>query len=295
MYDRLYEYVIELRILYEYQFGFQKKKSTYMAIICLLDKLIKALEKGEFGIGVFIDFRKAFDTVDHQILLDKLHHYGIRGTALTWFTNYLCNRKQFVEFENTKSSLLSVKCGVPQGSILGPLLFLIYINDLAHVSPKLFAILFADDSNFFCTGPNLNELVTTVNHELKNIVHWLNANRMSLNVEKTHYIVFSNRGKTTNLDTNVQIAGSVIEKVNFTKFLGIIIDKNLTWKFHVDHVCSKISKNIGIILRCRKIFDQNTLVTLYNSFIEPYIQYGIHIWGSTYASYLKKSMFYKSE
>ena len=239
MYDRLYEYVIELRILYEYQFGFQKKKSTYMAIICLLDMLIKALEKGEFGIGVFIDFRKAFDTVDHQILLDKLHHYGIRGTALTWFTNYLCNRKQFVEFENTKSSLLSVKCGVPQGSILGPLLFLIYINDLAHVSPKLFAILFADDSNFFCTGPNLNELVTTVNHELKNIVHWLNANRMSLNVEKTHYIVFSNRGKTTNLDTNVQIAGSVIEKVNFTKFLGIIIDKNFTWKFHVDHVCSK--------------------------------------------------------
>ena len=118
--------------------------------------------------------------------------------------------------------------------------FKIYINDLAHVSPKLFAILFADDSNFFCTGPNLNELVTTVNHELKNIVHWLNANRMSLNVEKTHYIVFSNRGKTTNLDTNVQIAGSVIEKVNFTKFLGIIIDKNLTWKFHVDHVCSKI-------------------------------------------------------
>ena len=152
MYDRLYQYLIKFELLYDYQFGFQKGKSTYMAIICLLDELVSAIEKGEIGIGIFIDFRKAFDTVDHNILLEKLDHYGIRGPALDWLQSYLCNRQQFVEYDGTCSATKQLKCGVPQGSNLGPLLFLIYINDLAHISPKLFAILFADDSNFFCTG-----------------------------------------------------------------------------------------------------------------------------------------------
>ena len=128
MYDRLYQFLIKFNLLYANQFAFQKRKSTYMAIIFLLEKLISALEKGEIGIGIFIDFRKAFDTVDHTILLEKLNHYGIRGSAYDWLHSYLCNRQQFVEYEGTSSSIKHLKCGVPQGSNLGPLLFLLYTS-----------------------------------------------------------------------------------------------------------------------------------------------------------------------
>ena len=288
MYDRLYDYLVKFSILYTYQFGFQKNKSTHLAIICLLDKLVSALEKGEVGIGIFIDFRKAFDTVDHTILLEKLYFYGIRGIAYKWLSNYLSNRTQFVEYYHVKSALLRVQRAVPQGSNLGPLLFLMYINDLAFVSPKLFAVLFADDSNFFCTGKNIHDLIDIVNNELVNIVDWLNANKMSLNIEKTHYIIFCNRGKVIGEVGDVLINGCKISKVYNTKFLGMIIDGNLMWKYHIDYICNKISKTIGIILKARKIFSHETLNMLYYCFIYPYVNYCVHIWGSTYISYLTK-------
>ena len=288
MYDRLYNFLIKKKKLYLYQFAFQKFKSTNMALICLQEKLISKLEKGEIGIGIFIDFRKAFDTVDHAILLEKLDHIGIRGQAYNWFKSYLNNRQQFVEFEGTSSFVKYVKCGVPQGSNLGPLLFLFYINDLASVSEELFAILFADDSNFFCTGKDINTLVNTVNSELKLIVSWLNANKMSLNVDKTHFMIFKLRAKKISRQNNIVINGCTISEVESKKFLCAIIDSHLTWKLHIDHISSKVAKNIGIIIKARRIFDKDTLHTLYHSFIFPYFNYCIHLWGSTYHSYISK-------
>ena len=275
MYDRLYQYLVKFKLLYDFQFGFQKYKSTYMAIICLVDRLVSALEKGEIGIGIFIDFRKAFDTVDHAILLEKLNYYGIRGSALDWLQSYLCNRQQFVEFEGYSSNMQYLQCGVPQGSNLGPLLFLLYINDLAYVSPNLFAILFADDSNFFCTGKDIDDLVDAVNHELKAIVSWLNANKMSLNVDKTHFMIFKSHSKKVTREKNIIVNGCKISEVTSTKFLGVMIDSNLTWKPHIDYISKKIAKNVGIIIKARKIFDKDTLLTLYYSFIFPYLNYCI--------------------
>ena len=158
MYNRLIDYINENKLLYKFQFGFQKGKSTYMALIMLVDKISEALDKGELVIGVFLDFSKAFDTVDHAILIEKLNIYGIRGVNNEWFKNYLSIRQQYVTYNKCKLESAIIKCGVPQGSILGPLLFLLYINDLSTVSDALLPILFADDTNMFITGKNIQEL-----------------------------------------------------------------------------------------------------------------------------------------
>ena len=169
MYNRMINYINKYKLLYPFQFGFQKNHSTNMALITLVDKISDALENGDKVLGVFLDFSKAFDTVDHTILLKKLEYYGFRGVVLKWLSNYLQNRKQYVFYNNTKSDYKSISCGVPQGSILGPLLFLLYINDITNVSNKLFLLLFADDSNAFITGKNVDQLIDTMNSELSKL------------------------------------------------------------------------------------------------------------------------------
>ena len=178
------------KILYELQFGFRKDHSTSSALMMLMDKITHELEKGNFVLGVFLDYSKAFDCINHSILLQKLQYYGIRGVALDWFKSYLSNRKQFVYFNDTKSNYRDITCGVPQGSILGPILFLIYINDIVNISKILFPILFADDSNVFLAGKNPNDMIIKMNVELEKLVKWLQANKLSLNVKKTHFMFF---------------------------------------------------------------------------------------------------------
>ena len=195
----------------------------------LIDKLIKCMENGEFVIGVFLDFSKAFDTVDHSILLCKLEHYGIRGIAHSWFESYLYNRKQFVTYNNVPSSMKAIKCGVPQGSILGPLLFLVYINDLVSICKHTAPFLFADDTNLFKNGNNLDVMVDSLNTELNEISIWLKVNKLSLNIKKTHYMVFTTKRKGVD-SLNVTIDGHIIDKVIHTKFLGVSIDEKLNWK-----------------------------------------------------------------
>ena len=242
MYDRLYSFLVKYSILYSFQFGFRKAHSTYMALTCMLDKLHNALERGEYAIGIFIDFRKAFDTVDHDILLYKLYHYGVRGAAYDWFCDYLKNRTQLVSYHNIQSNFADISCGVPQGSILGPLLFLIYINDMAYVSTQLFSVLFADDTNIFDTNSDLKSLIDSVNIQLEKNVTWLNANKLSLNVEKTHYVLFRNKGRIIENTLKVYMNSQEISEVETTKFPGIIIDDRLNWKHHIDSICNKVSK-----------------------------------------------------
>ena len=165
--------------MYKFQFGFREGHSPNLALILLVDKISRALEEGEFVLGLFLDFSKAFDTVNHEILFTKLEFYGVRDVPLKLFRSYLSGRKQYVEYNGASSSQRNIVCGVPQGSILGPLLFLIYINDLAHASTKIFSILFADDSNLFLSGRDPDQLIRTMNEELVHIVKWLQVNKLS--------------------------------------------------------------------------------------------------------------------
>ena len=190
MYKRLYKFLEKYEILYALQFGFRSNHSIDHALVSLTEAIKNALDDRKFGCGIFLDLQKAFDTVNHNILLSKLEHYGIRGTALEWFKSYLSERKQYVSVNGANSSYLNVTCGVPQGSVLGPLLFLIYINDLPRSSPKLAFYLFADDTNIFCEAENLDMLQKVVNKELKKVKMWLDVNKLSLNVGKTNFFHF---------------------------------------------------------------------------------------------------------
>ena len=174
-----------------------------------------------------------------------------RGCADDWFTSCLSNRSQFVTYNGVKSNLNSVKCGVPQGSILGPLLFLLYINDLSFACKRTFPVSFADDSNLFLSGKNTDHVQQMINDELKDIVIWLRANKLSLNISKTHYMLFSNK-KFIQPNVTIEINGQPITCVTKTKFLSVIIDnKSTRWKEHISYICGKVAKGMGIISKVR--------------------------------------------
>ena len=252
MFVRLLSFLKMYKILYDNQFGFRDGHSPNLALILLIDKISCALERGDFVLGLFLDFSKAFDTVNHSILLQKLEFYGVRGLALNWFQSYLYDRSQYVEYNNVKSSNLPVSCGVPQGSILGPLLFILYINDLPNISSKFFSIFFADDSSLFLSGEDYNDLLSQMNVEITSVVEWLNVNKLSLNLKKTHFILFKPKKKTVTLQNELVISGVKIARTNCTKFLGVYVDESLIWNHHLSYIKGKIARGLVIINKTKK-------------------------------------------
>ena len=234
MYNRLYKYLKENNILYKKQFGFQKNHSIEHAIMQLVDQISNSSENNQYTLGVFIDLSKAFDTVDHEILIAKLENYGIKENNLNWFKSYLENRKQFIRSDNISTNYQEIVCGVPQGSILGPLLFLIYINDLNEASDVLNLIMFTDDTNLFYSHKNIGNLFFTMNDELVKINEWFKANKLSLNIKKTKLTLFHKKSLTELGSTlplaipNLQIGKKNIERVSSIKFLGVMLDEHLS-------------------------------------------------------------------
>ena len=286
IHQRLMEYLLHHNILATSQFGFQSSLSTYMPILLLQDSITKVFEKGSIAIALYMDFKKAFDTVDHSILIGKCNKYGIVEQALSLIESYLTNRKQCVEYNGVRSSIENVNIGVPQGSILGPLLFLLYINDLPSISKVAQCLLYADDTVFIFESATAFQLQNVINFELPIICTWLQANKLSLNTRKTVYQIYNNSRIPSEL--NVTLNGDPIEAVQSVKYLGMIIDPHLKWNLHIDHLTTIISRNIGVMNRSKFFLDTHLLILLYNSLILPYINYCCVVWGFTFPSYLNK-------
>lgn len=283
--NKLDNFIEKNKLISESQFGFRSNRSTSLALMKITEEITTAIEKNKYTIGVFIDLKKAFDTIDHKILISKLQTYGLRGVVLSWLSSYLDKRQQFVQFSGYKSECLNLECGVPQGSVLGPKLFNLYINDLCEVSKSLQSVLFADDTNFFCSGEDLKTLAVCVETEMVNLKKWFDENKLSLNLNKTKFMVFTNKRKDENILLNID--GVSIERVSEFRFLGVIIDDKLTWKAHIAHVKSKVSKNIFILNKVKFLLNCKVLRILYCSLILPYFSYCVEIWGNTYISNIK--------
>ncbi len=298
MFDKVMGFLTSHNILYLHQYGFRPKHSTIHPIIHFLNHCAEANNEHnpEFTLAIFCDLSKAFDVINHEILLHKLNRYGIRGIVNQWFQNYLNDRKQFVEIQKTQSSLLDIMCGVPQGSILGPLLYLLYVNDIMY-SCRSKILSFADDTTLFISKPDLNSLFAEVNLEINRLYNWFCANKLSLNANKTKYIVIKPPHKRCDCThMSVKIDGAELTRIDndcdetSTKFLGIYIDDSLSWKSHIANVNSKISRAIFSIKQVKKFLPYESLRTLYYALVHPHLSYGILAWGNASGSLLNKTI-----
>ena len=288
MYSRLEDFLKSSDVLYKFQFCFRKQYSTNHALLSIVENIRSALDKNMYSCGVFIDLEKAFDTVDHRILLSKLYHYGIRGNANSWFYSYLSHRSQTVTINETTSSKKSITCGVPQGSILGPLLFLIYVNDMNHSVKSSTVYHFADDTNLLYSDKTIMKLKTALNKDLASLYDWLYANRLSLNAGKTEFIVFRPPRKKMALRITLKLHHSKLYESSKIKYLGLILDNKLNWKAHINELSKKLSRAIGLLYKVRNFCKTSTIRSLYFSLFNSHLSYGLVVWGNANISDINK-------
>ena len=288
---KLLDFLNENNVLYKYQFGFRKNHSTNLALLEVTEQLYANLNVDNYGLGIYLDFQKAFDTVDHEILLHKLNHYGIRGNILDWFKSYLSNRKQFTFINGVYSTASHINYGVPQGSVLGPLLFLIYVNDIQNAFLNATPKLFADDINVFIFHKDIKTLYSLANTELESLNEWLLANKLSLSIgddKDTKYTLFSPK-KYPEITTlpNLHIAGQSVPYTTTIKYLGVYLDYKLSFKEHIDKIYEKINKYVGIFYHVRHKLPPKCRRVLYFSFVFSYIYYCAEVYGNVSNSSLK--------
>ena len=270
-------------------------QATSQAATLLIENISHAMEEKMSALCVFLDLSKAIDTIEHSTLLSKIYHYGIGGVAHNWFTSYLENRSQYVLCSNILSSYaMRVSHGVPQGSNLDPLLFLIHVNDFKNCLNIAKAIMFADDTTIISTKKNLPELFISINEELMNIDAWLIANKLSVNIKKTNYILFQTIGSHCPENLTVRLRNVPIQKVSSIKFLGLHLQENLSWKLQMEHVLTKVRCGLSIARKAKPYLNQESLLILYHTMIMSHILYCITVWchdNKTIVQKLQRSVY----
>ena len=283
--NRMGKFLEKYNLINPSQFGFRKGMSTENAVNSIHNKFTKQLDNNNVICSIFLDIKKAFDSVNHQILLKKIYRYGFRGQTFNLLSSFLKSRTQSVLIQNVLSSPLPITCGVPQGSVLGPLMFLLLINDLP-TSCDLTATLFADDACFSACHSSPSALENRINRELIKISNWFKSNKLNLNYDKTVYMIMLKQRKKHKF--NILIDNNKLNESNSVKYLGIMIDSNLNWKPQIDKVSNKIAKGCWAISKLRPFVNSTILRLIYYTLIYPHLLYCITSWGTACKTYLNK-------
>ena len=285
MANRLTSFFIKYKIIHPSQFGFQRGLSTSDAIDHLTEYIYKNLNDKKSIINVLVDLRKAFDTVDIELLLKKLGSYGIRGVQLDWIRSFLTNRQQFVCVASNSSSKRPVNIGVPQGSILGPIFFLIFINDLPKCCKKLHPTLFADDTTLSIANKSYTNIIPELNNELLQVFNWTITNKLTINISKTELMIFSNLNVNFS-DDQIALGGENLRFTECSRFLGLEIDRKLNFSNHTAYILGKLSKQTGIFYKIRNQLPEKARLDFYYSFMYPYFSQNVIFWGKTYECHI---------
>ena len=279
---QLYSYLRDNNLLSQKQFGFRLNSSTVTASAMFTDKTLSAMDKGQLTGAVFIDLTKAFDTVNHSILLSKLCSLGVLNDspAYNWFESYLSNRCQVTVCNGTKSCPETVQIGVPQGSILGPLLFTLYINDLPDYLEHCDVTLYADDTVLFISDKSLHNIKSYMNSDLEKLNNWLKLNHLTLSISKSKFMIIGSTQRLNKIDSiSFKVDNIDLDEVSSFKYLGIVINNRLNWQDHVDQMFSKINKKLGLLKRIRYCLPLDARLMFFNSYVLPLFDYADIVWG----------------
>lgn len=277
--NRMMSFIHRYGLFDPFQYAFTKNSSTLSTTMDFVNCISRALDKKKLVLVIFVDLSKAFDVVSIDMLLNKLQLLGIRGLMYTIIESYLVGREQYVNMNNVSSDVLRSECGVPQGSVLGPILYSLYVLNLRCANIKARYYTYADDTALVYTADNEEILQNLVNDDLQRYTNWLYYNKLKINVKKTKFMLFKQKNRFTN-NISVKINDLPLEEVSHTKYLGLKIDNKLNWREHIQSLTNKIIQMIPIVYKCRTFLSKTTKYNVYNAFFLSHFRYLLPIWGS---------------